>query len=156
MTRRLLLALALALCAGAAQAGASLFTRDSLAQITATRAGTPFVLVLWSVDCPPCLKELQLIGTLRDPTERTRVVLVSTDPPDRHAEAAALITRFGLDDIAHWAFGADAAERLRWQIDPQWFGELPRSYGYAADGKRRAHSGLLPPETLKAWLRPEN
>ncbi|MCC4119053.1 hypothetical protein LLG90_27310, partial [Aromatoleum toluclasticum] len=94
-------------------------------------------------DCPPCLKELALFGTLKDANARRRLVLIVTDDPERHAEAEALLTRFGLGDLEHWAFDATEPERLRQRIDPTWFGELPRSYFYRAGQPRQARSGLL-------------
>ncbi|TVT75177.1 MAG: TlpA family protein disulfide reductase [Denitromonas halophila] len=128
------------------------FGADGLAQIEARRAGSDFVLVLWSVDCPPCLKELALFGTLTDARARQRLVLIVTDDPERHAEADVLLKRFGLTDLEHWAFDASEPERLRQRVDPAWFGELPRSYFYPAGQPRQARSGLIDPPTLGRWL----
>ncbi|KAA3653443.1 MAG: TlpA family protein disulfide reductase [Proteobacteria bacterium] len=152
MTRLALLLAGLLLLTPPARADVNAFGTDSLAQIEARRAGGDFVLVLWSVDCPPCLKELALLGRLTDARARQRLVLVATDEPERHAEAEALRKRFGLDDLEHWAFDATEPERLRQHIDPAWFGELPRSYFYAAGQPRQARSGLLDAATLGRWL----
>lgn len=152
MTRLATLLAGLLLLARPALADVNAFGTGSLAQIEARRAGSDFVLVLWSVDCPPCLKELALLGTLTDARARQRLVLVATDDPGRHAEADALRKRFGLTDMEHWAFDATEPERLRQRIDPAWFGELPRSYRYATGQPRRARSGLLDAATLGDWL----
>ena len=152
MTRLALLLAGLLLLVRPALADFHAFGADSLTQIEARRAGSDFVLVLWSVDCPPCLKELALFGTLTDARARQRLVLVVTDDPERHTEADVLLKRFGLTDLEHWAFDATEPERLRQRIDPAWFGELPRSYFYAAGQARQARSGLIDAPTLARWL----
>lgn len=152
MMRLAVLLASLLLFARPALADFHAFGADSLAQIEARRTGSDFLLLLWSVDCPPCLKELALLGTLTDARARRRLVLVVTDDPERQAEADALLTRFGLTDLEHWAFDATEPERLRQRIDPAWFGELPRSYFYAAGRPRQARSGPIDAATLAQWL----
>src|SRR3989344_2570395 len=59
--------LALALPAGAQELKP--FTPESLAQITASRAGKPFVLAFWSLTCAHCQQELADFGR-RPPAPR--------------------------------------------------------------------------------------
>ena len=40
------------------------FTFDSFSEIKSTFQGQEFLLGLWSVDCPPCLVELSMMGNL--------------------------------------------------------------------------------------------
>ena len=44
-------------------------------------------------------------------------------------------------------------ERLRYTIDPDWFGALPRSYFYDERGNRKGVSGLLSKEKIYSGLR---
>lgn len=138
--------LVLALPAGAQELKS--FTPQSLTQITASRAGTPFVLAFWSLTCAHCQQELADFG--RRPTEN--LVLVSTDTPAEVEAVRATLARHGLERAEAWVFADDFAERLRYTVDRHWAGELPRSYFYAADGARRAVSGRPEPTLLERWL----
>lgn len=128
------------------------FTADSFAAIKAEREGQPFVLALWSVDCPPCMVELDMLGRMRDEHPDLPLVLVSTDNIALREDAEDFLLDYGLDDMSSWMFADSFAEALRFSIDPQWFGELPRSYHFGADHQFEAHSGILTEAQLRAWL----
>lgn len=128
------------------------FQVDSLEQITAAREGRPFLLMLWSLDCPPCLKELAELRQLTKGFDARDLVLVSTDGPGQQRAVERTLRDFGLTRLDNWLFADDFGERLRYRIDPEWFGELPRAYFYAADHQRTARSGVLKPELLQRWL----
>ncbi len=129
------------------------FSQGSLGQILDTRPGQPFLLVLWSVDCPPCMKEMHHLQTLKERFDRDALVLVSTDGLGHRAEVEKILTKFELTGFENWIFADAFPERLRYQIDPNWYGELPRSYRYDAEHQRVGTSGALTPNTLKQWLR---
>ena len=42
------------------------FTFDSFSEIKSEFEGKEFLLGLWSVDCPPCLVELDMMGKILD------------------------------------------------------------------------------------------
>ncbi|MEX0737838.1 MAG: hypothetical protein WD071_00695 [Pseudohongiella sp.] len=128
------------------------FTAVSFAQIKAVREGQPFVLALWSVDCPPCMVELDLLGRMREQHPALPLVLVSTDAIELQADAEDFLKDYGLADMTSWMFADDYAAPLRYSIDPQWFGELPRSYYFDADHQFEAHSGIMTEAQLRAWL----
>lgn len=129
------------------------FTADSLAAIQARFAGKPFILTLWSLECHHCAKELQLLGRLVREGRKLPLAIVSTDSP-AHAQALrAALKRHGLAHLDTWVFADAVPERLRFAIDPAWYGELPRSYLYDAAHRREAHSGLLGEARLRAWLK---
>lgn len=128
------------------------FSSGSLKQITNARSGQPFLLVLWSVDCPPCLKELQEIGQLKSQFTPNGLVLISTDSTDLTADVQQILAQYGLADAENWQFTAGFPERLRYQIDPNWYGELPRAYFYDAQHKRAGKSGALSRELLQQFI----
>src|SRR3569623_623551 len=123
----------LALAAAGAQATAP-FVRGRQQAIVAAQQGRPFVQALWSLDCVHCRDDLALLGRLRKQYPALQVILVATD-------------------AASWLFADRFVERLRYEIDPQWFGELPRTYFYGADGKRTAVSGKLDARDVEQWIR---
>ena len=129
------------------------FSQTSLAAIKAEYAGQSFMLSLWSTDCPPCREELVLFGELRKINPDLPLVLVSTDAPAQHARVASILAAAGL--AAHsqsWIFTDGMVERLRYSIDPQWYGELPRSYYFAAGQQVAVHSGVLSRGLLETYL----
>lgn len=148
--RRLVLAALLFAPAGAA-AELQPFTADSFATIKERHDGRPFLVVLWSLECPPCYKELALLGRWRKNGGELPLVLISTDPVDRRDAARQTLARFELGDAPAWIFADTFVERLRHSIDPQWRGELPRSYFYDAGHRRTAHSGVLDKAQLQQW-----
>ncbi len=128
------------------------FESDSLSNIEQARKGEAFVMVLWSIDCPPCLKELKLLSQFKTTGLVTRLILVSTDGEEYRDELEHLIKAEQLSSYEHWQFNDALPERLRYKIDPTWYGELPRSYFYDEHGERIGHSGVLTEEILQAWL----
>lgn len=142
----------LALLSSSGVAGVRPFLQESLKEITAARSGQPFLLILWSVDCPPCMKELAHLQQLRERFAPASLVLISTDEAEAHESVDRILVEFGLDRFDNWAFADGFPERLRYQVDPDWFGELPRSYFYDAGHRRTATSGALTIEQLHQWL----
>lgn len=128
------------------------FTAETLDDIQAEYEDRPFLLALWSVDCPPCMAELDMLGRLRDEHPGLPLVLVSTDPIEQRDDAEDFLLDYGLADMRSWMFADPFAERLRFTIDPQWYGELPRSYHYDAAHQAEAHSGMLTEEQVREWL----
>jgi len=157
LTLKWCLSLILLVIVSTVEAGVNLkpFESTSLASIEQTRQGEAFVMVLWSIECPPCLKELKLLSRLKDANLLKRLVLVSTDGEDYRAELEALIKSEQVADYENWLFNDPLPERLRYNIDPSWYGELPRAYFYNAEGQRYAHSGILTEAALVAWLAQE-
>ncbi len=142
----------LLLLPGLAAAGFHPFSSESLDEITAAREGRPFLLLLWSVDCPPCLKELEEISRLYPRFAPDGLVLISTDSTDYADDAQQILTRYGLADAENWRFAGSFPERLRYRIDPNWYGELPRAYFYNARHERIGKSGTLSRELLQQFI----
>lgn len=127
------------------------FAADSLPQILAERQSRPFLLLLWSLDCPPCRQEFARLQQLQGSIDRHNLVLIATDDIQNQEEAQAVLHGFGLEAADNWIFADPMPERLRYRIDPNWFGELPRAYLYTADQQRSAYSGVLSEATLQQW-----
>ena len=114
----------------------------------------PFLMVMWSLECPPCIKELHMLGDLYKHYPDIKLVFVSTDSILRTNEINQLINESGLQDFASWVFSDDSIQSLRYNIDPGWYGELPRSYFHeTTSNKRYAVSGLLDSKKLLSWFK---
>lgn len=139
-----------------ADPGIQPLTTDNYSRIAEQHSGERFLLVFWSVDCPPCRKELAMLGKILEEQPELPVTLVSTDQHLATEDVRAILERNGLLNADNWQFADPVAARLRHAIDPDWFGELPRAYFYLASGERVAHSGLLSEEAVRRHLSPEN
>lgn len=128
------------------------FQSDSLAEITKTHKDKPFILIFWSIDCPPCLIELANIQKFEQQFTPLKIVYVSTDSIEQSSDILKVLNSFQLEDREHWVFANVMPERLRYAIDPNWYGELPRSYFYDESLKRTAHSGILSSANLQQWV----
>lgn len=128
------------------------FSAESLDSIVAQRDGKPFILVMWSIDCQPCMQELELLSDMRGEQPKLDVVLVSTDGLELAAEVESVLTQFTMQREENWLFSHGNSPRLRYQVDQDWFGELPRAYFYLDRETRLAHSGALTRQQLRQWL----
>lgn len=129
------------------------FGRGSWAALRAAHAGRPTVVALWSVHCPPCIAEMPLWRRLAATDSGIDVVLVATDPAEEAERIGRVLARHGTAGLETWAFADAFTERLRFEIDPAWRGELPRTYLIAADGGMTAHTGLIDEAALRRHLR---
>lgn len=127
------------------------FQMNSLKAIEEKYEYNDFILVLWSLECPPCYKELKLLSRWWKNNPNLKLVLVSTDSPDQIDAVKNFLDENRLIDGDNWAFSNASTMKLRYSIDPQWYGELPRSYFYQANKPRQAVSGILTEQHLKQW-----
>jgi thiol-disulfide isomerase/thioredoxin len=148
-----LVALAAASSSSAALAEQMRFGAGTLADIEQRYAGGRFVAVLWSLDCAPCRRELELLGRLRQSLPDLDVVLISTDGVEHESAVTDVLHEYRLGDAESWIFADPNVERLRYAVDPAWFGEMPRAYLYEGDSTRSGISGPLTEMRLVTWLR---
>jgi len=151
--RRTALALLLAAAALPAQADPLPFARGSWQQLRTAHAGQATVVHLWGLTCGPCLVELPEWGKLARSRPDLKLVLVAADPiPESPERVTATLGKAGLGAAESWIFTDLFNERLRFEIDPRWRGELPRTLLIARDGTVTALSGVADLATVRAWL----
>jgi thiol-disulfide isomerase/thioredoxin len=130
------------------------FGRGSWQQIRKAHAGEPVVVHFWGVTCGPCRAEMPQWGRLLN--ERADLHLVTVDAdlvPNAPAAVQAMLAESGLSTRAeNWMFSDDFVERLRYEIDPHWQGEIPRTVLIGADGSTTSLEGVADFAEVKAWL----
>lgn len=130
------------------------FTPDSMKNILASHKGKPFVLVIWSLDCEFCQASISTLAKEKKLHPNLNVVTVSTDSLED--QEARPLRRKRLESIGlttdAWAFGAMPPEQLRYALDKDWHGEMPRSYWFDAKGKSTARSGVITPAVVETFL----
>jgi hypothetical protein len=81
------------------------------------------------------------------------IVLVAADTPDEAPLTAQLASKYGLGKVEQWVFSDEMEERLRFEIDRGWHGELPRTNFYDRKHRLTVVSGVVPKPQLLAWVK---
>jgi thiol-disulfide isomerase/thioredoxin len=148
------LALTLLLPASASQASGELkpFLRGSWQQLLAAHRDRPTIVHFWGVTCGPCKVELPRLGQFAKAHPGIDVVTISADlVPDRSGATRAMLAKSGLGLAENWIFGDGFVERLRFEIDPAWQGDIPRSLLISRTGAVTTIEGSAELQQLEAW-----
>jgi len=129
------------------------FGRGSWQQIRKAHAGEPLVVHFWGVTCGPCRAEMPQWGRLLTARADLRLVTIDADlVPNAPSAVRTMLDESGLARADNWMFSDDFVERLRYEIDPQWQGEIPRTVLIAADGTTTSLEGVADFAEISAWL----
>lgn len=129
------------------------FVAGSFTQILEQRQQNTFALMFWSIDCPSCYKELEMLSNIEEKNLNADIVLVSTDITATNDELKSILVKYKLSKIELWRFSGDSDEQLRFEVDRSWYGELPRSYIYKELEKLYVESGVLSEEKLIHFIK---
>jgi thiol-disulfide isomerase/thioredoxin len=111
------------------------FERGSWQQVLRSHRGHPTVVQFWGVTCGPCKVELPLLGEFMKRRPGIDVVTVSADlVPDLPGATRSMLQKSGLASAENWIFSDGFAERLRFEIDPTWQGDIPRTMLISREG----------------------
>lgn len=130
------------------------FVTGSYQQMLNQYADKAFVLVIWSVDCPSCLKDMELLHSVHSEHPEINMLMLSTDEPSAVPQIQKLLQDYQLSQLPSWVFADEDAQKLRYEIDPAWFGELPRTYFFNQRHERIGKSGALTKQQLLELSKP--
>ncbi len=108
--------------------------------LSADKHRQPTVVTLWSSDCGYCKANLKLLSSLTRNNRKLRVITVAAEPENAHLWP--MLSRYGLAG-PHYAYGSDSPEAIAYAIDPNWGGELPRTFLFDGTGRKERISGVL-------------
>jgi hypothetical protein len=104
------------------------------------------------VTCPACVAELpqweKLIGAHKD----VDILFIDTDDEEERDRAAMRMEKAGLATASHYAFADSFAEKLYFEVDRNWRGELPFTALVTSEGVRTTITGGLDDPQMAAWL----
>src|SRR6516162_3357931 len=129
------------------------FKRGSWQEIRRAHAGQPIVVHFWGLTCGPCRVEMPKWGRLLQ--ERPDLELIAIDAdliPNEGSLVSEMLAKTGLASAENWMFADDFVERLRFEINPRWRGEIPMTLLIARDGKITTIEGMARSEEVRAWL----
>jgi hypothetical protein len=126
-----------------AQAETLSFTTESYQKILADNANQPFMLVVWSVNCSSCLKDMALLNDIHKSRPSLKIIMLAADELAATEQIQQILEKNQLSDIENWVYADDNTQKLQFGIDPKWYGELPRTYFFDKTHHREGVSGVL-------------
>ena len=128
----------------AEQAGLKPFTSGSYQQILASHANQPFMLVIWSITCSSCLKDMALLKRIHAQRPDLKMILLAADDISETGQIQPILEKSQLaTGVENWVYADENTQKLQFEIDPKWFGELPRTYFFDKTHQREGISGVL-------------
>jgi len=128
------------------------FGRGSWAQLLHAHVGRPTLVHFWGVTCGPCKAELPLLGAFMRDHADVDVVMISADlVPNLPDATNAMLQHAGLSAAENWMFNEGFVERLRFEIDPSWQGDIPRTMLIARDGAITTIEGAADMAEIERW-----
>ena len=80
-------------------------------------------------------------------------VVVAADPvPEEPEQLSATLAKAGLSEIESWRLTDRFTERLEYEIDSNWRGELPLTILLGRNGSVRSILGSVDFSDLRAWV----
>jgi len=133
------------------------FVRGSWNDIRKAHAGKPTVVHFWGVTCGPCRTEMPNWGKLLAQRSDLNLVVINADlVPNEPAAVTAMLAETGLASAENWTFGDGFVERLRYEIDPHWRGDIPRTMLIEWDGATTTVEGVADLDRVRDWLDAQN
>lgn len=136
----------------AGHAEPSAFVPGSYQKILADHADLPFMLVLWSINCSSCLKDMALLNEIHKNRPGLNMVMIAADEPSATEQIQQILEKNQLTGIDNWAYADGNADKLQYEIDPSWYGELPRTYFFDKTHQRTGVSGVLSKQDYEAMF----
>ena len=149
------LALVLAVSSSPGVAGETapkVFGKGSWQDLIGSRKGQPLIVHFWSLACAPCLTELPEWGKFLAGHPGAPLVLINwPDRPQPADRISATLAKAGLAGAENWTLADDFEQKIRFAIDREWMGELPRTQLIARDGSVTTFAGAMDFSKLAAW-----
>lgn len=128
------------------------FERGSWQQLLHSHAGRPTLVHFWGVTCGPCKIELPELGEFMNHHPAVDIVTISADlVPNLSTATRSMLQDAGLSSAENWIFSDGFAERLRFEIDPAWQGDIPRTMLISRVGEITTIEGSAEIAALEKW-----
>jgi thiol-disulfide isomerase/thioredoxin len=119
------------------------FDAGSYQKILTNNANKPFLFIIWSITCSSCLKEMPLIGAIHQKNPQLKIIMLAADDISEVDQIQAILKKNSLSDVESWSYASENTQKLQFEIDPKWYGELPRTYFFDKKHQRDGMSGVL-------------
>jgi glutaredoxin len=116
-------------------------------------SGQSLIISFWSIDCPYCIDDLKKLGKALTKNTKVKLVTVCVDGKESAKKAEKILSQANLPQHEQYQYAEVDEDRLRYSIDPNWYGELPRTYFYDAKHQITPLSGKISNSFLNTWLK---
>ncbi len=147
-----LLSLVLIQNIGAKESEIKHFVKGSFQQIQQERQDKPYIITFWSETCAFCMKELSMFGKLLKTYPNVEIVSITTDAFLEAKTINKILSSKELGHVQKWVFADNFVERLHFDIDKRWRGELPLTYFFDKNNKMLKHLGVVKEDELTEWF----
>lgn len=153
LANSLLMSMQYAQAAAANPPELKLFVPESYQQMIGSHPDQPLMLTIWSKTCTICMQKMPLLSALKREWPDIQMIMLSTDDATESEQIMEILAEHGLNTAENWIFADSNAQKLRYKIDPKWFGELPRTYFIDKTRQRTGVSGGLTREQYETVFR---
>ena len=112
----------------------------------------PLIISFWSIDCPYCIDDLKKLGKALSKNKNVKLITVCVDGKESAKKAERILNQANLPKHEQYQYAEVDEDKLRYSIDPTWYGELPRTYFYDKAHQVTPLSGKISNSFLDAWL----
>jgi thiol-disulfide isomerase/thioredoxin len=128
------------------------FVRGSWKELREAHTGQPLIVHFWGVTCGPCRAEMPEWGQFLKQHPGLRLVTIDADlVPNDAGAVKSMLAQSGLSSAENWMFDDDFVERLRYEIDPRWQGDIPRTLLIGRDGSTTTIDGVADFAKVNSW-----
>jgi thiol-disulfide isomerase/thioredoxin len=113
----------------------------------------PLIISFWSIDCPYCIDDLKKLGRALSKNTNVKLITVCVDGKESAKKAERILSQANLPKHEQYQYAEVDEDRLRYNIDPSWYGELPRTYFYDAAHQVTPLSGKISNSFLDKWFK---
>ena len=113
----------------------------------------PLIISFWSIDCPYCINDLKKLGKALSKNTNVKLITVCVDGKESAKKAERILSQANLPKHEQYQYAEVDEDRLRYNIDPAWYGELPRTYFYDAAHQVTPLSGKISNSFLDKWFK---
>lgn len=113
----------------------------------------PLIISFWSIDCPYCIEDLKKLGKVLTKNTSVKLITVCVDGKESAKKAERILSQANLPQHEQYQYAEVDEDRLRYSIDPNWYGELPRTYFYDATHQVTPLSGKISKAFLDKWFK---
>ena len=113
----------------------------------------PLIISFWSIDCPYCIDDLKKLGKALSKNTNVKLITVCVDGKESAKKAERVLSQANLPKHEQYQYAEVDEDRLRYNIDPAWYGELPRTYFYDTAHQVTPLSGKISNSFLDKWFK---
>lgn len=113
----------------------------------------PLIISFWSIDCPYCIDDLKKLGKALSKNTNVQLITVCVNGKESAKKAERILSQANLPKHEQYQYAEVDEDRLRYNIDPAWYGELPRTYFYDATHQVTPLSGKISNSFLDKWFK---